>query len=270
MQRRKLFKWIKILIIVYCAIGIGIYYLQDYLILIPSPVPNDYKYDFGLPYKEINIPYDSKTNINIIQFPPPDSIVKGVILYFHGNRKNISKYRRFIPYFTKSAYEVWMIDYPGYGKSTGKFSEKLVYEWSLLMYNLVRKRFSPDKIIIYGKSLGSGIAAQLASIRNCRFLILETPYFSMPAVIGYYAPIYPVNQMIRYQFSTFEYLPKVTDPVIMIHGTDDGVIPYRHARRLKPLLKKTDKLVTVEGGAHNNLFSFPEVPLVIDSLLSIQ
>ena len=70
-----------------------------------------------------------------------------------------------------------MIDYPGFGKSTGVFSEQLLYDWALTLYKLARAYYSPDSIIIYGKSMGTGIAAQLASIRDCRHLILETPYY---------------------------------------------------------------------------------------------
>jgi alpha-beta hydrolase superfamily lysophospholipase len=268
MNKRVVSRWLKVFIIIYCLLGIVMYYVQDYLILLPTPLPAHYQYNFDLPNREVNVPYNKETNINIIQFQTGAVKTKGVILYFHGNRKNISRYRRFVPYFTKSGYEVWMIDYPGYGKSTGKFSEKLVYEWSLIMYNLARKTYTPQEIVIFGKSLGTGIAAQLASIRNCRYLILESPYYSMPAVFGYYAPIYPVNQMIHHQFPTYSFLPQVTDPIIIFHGTDDGVIPYRHSKKLQALLKKGDKLVTLEGGTHRNLFTFPAVPRVIDSLLS--
>lgn len=266
MRKRIWFRWIKVFIIIYCLIGIAIYLLQDYLILRPVQLPVDYKYSFDIPFKEVNIPYDTKININVVQFIP-DRALKGVVLYFHGNRRNILRYRRFVPYFTKSGYEVWMIDYPGYGKSTGLFSEKIVYEWSLIMYKLARARFSPESIVIYGKSLGTGIASQLASIRNCRYLILETPYYSLPEVIGYYAPIYPVNRMIRHQFPTFVYLPKVSDPIVIIHGTNDRIIPYRHALRLNHLLKRKDELITIKGGTHNNLFRFELVPHKIDSLL---
>ena len=123
MNKRVAARWLKVFIIIYCLIGIVLYYVQDYLVLLPTPLPKDYSYNFDLPYKEVNLPYDAKTNINLIQFLPADSNIKGVVLYFHGNRKNISRYRRFVPYFTKSGYEVWMIDYPGYGKSTGGISD---------------------------------------------------------------------------------------------------------------------------------------------------
>ena len=268
MTRRKWSRLIKIIIIIYCLIGIGIYMFQDSAMLHPVPLSSDYKYIFDIPFKEVNIAYDAKTNINIIQFPPPGKTPKGILLYFHGNRTNIGRYKRFVPFFTRSGYEVWMIDYPGYGKSTGVFSEKRVYEWSLLMYKLARGKFPANNIIIYGKSLGTGIAAQLAAIRNCRYLILETPYYSLPEAVGFYAPIYPVNRIIHYKFPTYEYLPKVTDPIILMHGTNDWVIRYSNSVKLKQFLKPGDKFVTIPGGSHRNLYTFPEVPRVIDSLLA--
>jgi pimeloyl-ACP methyl ester carboxylesterase len=267
MTNSKLWRWVKIIAVIYFALGLAIYLLQDYIILIPTAVPANYNYRFDFPFREVNIAYRSNTNINIIQFQPPGVKPKGVILYFHGNRMNISRYRRFVPYFTRSGYEVWMIDYPGYGKSTGKFSEKMVYEWSLIMYNLALKNYSPSNIVIYGKSLGTGVASHLASIRHCRDLVLESPYYSIPDVFRNYIPIYPLDLMIRHRFPTFQYLPRVEDPIVIFHGTADRVIPFSHAERLKKLLKPTDKLITLEGGTHRNLYSFDEVPRTMDSLL---
>jgi pimeloyl-ACP methyl ester carboxylesterase len=268
MARKKWFRIIKVSVLIYCLIGIAIFMLQDYVILRPVKLPHDYNYNFDIPYKELNIAYDTSTNINIIQFTCHDSVPKGIVLYFHGNRTNIGWYKKFAPYFTKSGYEVWMIDYPGYGKSTGVFSEKLVNEWALIIYKLARAKFPPNQVIIYGKSLGTGVAARLAAVRNCRYLILETPYYSLPDVVGFYAPFYPVNRMVHYKFPTFENLPKVTDPIILIHGTADWMVPYNNSQRLLPLLKPGDKLVTVKGGTHLDLYDYPIVIATIDSLLS--
>ncbi len=267
MTKRKWSRVIKISIITYCLIGIGIYLVQDYILFRPVKLPRGYQYNFDIPFKEVDIAYDASTNINIIQFLCRDSAPKGIVLYFHGNRTNISWYKKFAPYFTKSGYEVWMIDYPGYGKSTGVFSEKIVNEWALLMYKLARTRYPAKQLIFYGKSLGTGVAAQLAAVRNCRYLILETPYYSLPALFGYYLPIYPVNRMIQYQFPTFENLPKVTDPVVIFHGTNDRTVPYRNSVRLAPLLKPGDKFITVNGGTHVDLYDYQVVSATIDSLL---
>ncbi|MEJ7768040.1 MAG: alpha/beta fold hydrolase, partial [Chitinophagaceae bacterium] len=245
MIKRIILRYIKIALFLYGVTGIALYFLQDYLIIRPVKLSRNYQFKFDMPFKEVNIPFDATSNINILQFAPPGTLPKGLLLYFHGNRTNVLRYSKFVPYFTKSGYEVWMIDYPGYGKSTGEFSEELVYKWSAVMYKLARTRFSADSIIIYGKSLGTGIAAQLASVRNCRYLVLETPYYNLPAVVGFYAPVFPVNRLIHYKFPTFQYLPQVTDPIVIFHGTNDWVVPYSNSLKLKPLLKANDVLITI-------------------------
>lgn len=266
-EMRKRWRWLKVVVIIYCVIGIALYYLQDYILFHPVRLNQEHKYKFTLPHKEVNIPYSVKSTINLVQFLVPDSAAKGVVLYFHGNKKNISWYSKFAPHFTAHGYEVWMIDYPGFGKSTGTFSEQRLYDWALTLYKLARARFSPDSIIIYGKSMGTGIAAQLASIRDCRYLILETPYYDMPSIIDNYLPVYPVNKMIHYKLPTWKYLQNITAPVTIFHGTGDWVIPYRNAKRLKPFLKQNDVFVTVEKGGHNDLYEFPLVIKGLDSLL---
>ena len=103
MNRRLVVRWLKVFIILYCLIGIIVYSVQDYLILLPTPLPANYSYDFDDPFKEVNLRYDDKSNINIIQFQSADTVTKGVVLYFHGNRKNISRYRRFFDEHCKGA-----------------------------------------------------------------------------------------------------------------------------------------------------------------------
>ena len=268
MKRRTVFRWLRLIILIYALLGILVYYLQDYLILHPKVLSSGYQFQFAQPFKEVNIPYNSTSSINIVQFKTNDSIAKGVVLYFHGNRDNITRYSGIAPQITKHGYEIWMIDYPGFGKSTGKFTERQLYNWAMVFYKLARARFSPDSIIIYGRSLGSGAAAQLASVRDCKRLILETPYFSMPSVFGSYAPFYPFNKIIHYQFPTWEFLKKVDAPVTIFHGENDGVIPIRNARKLIPSLKKIDEFVVIKEGSHNDLFKFPEYTVKLDSLLN--
>ncbi|HEY0677569.1 MAG TPA: alpha/beta fold hydrolase [Chitinophagaceae bacterium] len=268
MKRKNIIRWIKILLVIYIVVGIGLYYLQDRIMFRPIPVNNDHKYEIAQPHKEINIPYSDQSNISIVQFESGSSPAKGVVLYFHGNRANISYYARHAPLFTSRGYEVWMLDYPGYGKSTGERREQVLYEWALTIYKLARTRYSPDSIVLYGKSLGTGIAAQLASVRDCKHLLLETPYYSFPSVIGQYAPVYPFNKMIRYRIPTYEYLQRVTAPVTIFHGTSDGVITYRNSKRLKPFLKKGDEFITIEGGSHNDLPAYDEYLKKMDSILS--
>ncbi|MGC4038751.1 MAG: alpha/beta fold hydrolase [Chitinophagaceae bacterium] len=266
-KKRRWKKWLTIIIVIYILGGAAIYYLQDYVLFHPEPMKKEDRYNFSQPHKEFNIPVNKESNLNIIQFTTNDSLPKGVVLYFHGNKKNISWYARFAPYFTKLNYEVWMIDYPGFGKSTGGFTEQSLYHCADQLYKFARSRFNADSIIVYGKSLGTCVAAQVAATHNCKRLILETPYYSMTSLANRYLFMYPVDWLFKYKLPEAEYLQKVEVPVTMFHGTDDGVIPYSNASRLKEAMKKTDEFVTIDGGSHNDLFDFPQTIAKIDSLL---
>ena len=267
MNRKLIFRWIKVLVFIYSLVGILFYYLQDNILFHPEPLPEDYSYSFSIPHKELNIPYANKSIMNIIQFQQPHTNCRGVVLYFHGNKNNIGRYAMYAPYFTKHGYEVWMIDYPGFGKSTGSFTEQNLYDWALTFYKLARVRFSPDSILIYGKSLGTGIAAQLASIRDCKQLILETPYHDFQSIVGDWLPIYPLSRMMQFNIPTWEYLQKVDASVTIFQGTDDGVVGFNNAKRLEKYLKKNSVFITVKKGNHNDLYNYPIVTSTLDSLL---
>lgn len=261
------FRWIKVIIIIYCLSGFALYYFQDYILFHPVPLARNHRYNFSVPYREVNIPYDAVSNLNVIQFSTESSIKKGVVLYFHGNKKNISWYARYVPAFTRHGYEVWMPDYPGFGKSTGKLTERRLDEYAVQLYKLARTRFGMNDIIIYGKSMGTGIASYLASVSDCRELILETPYYSMHSLMADYFPVFAVSRLLRYRLPTFEYLPKVSAPVTIFHGTSDWVIPYANAKELKAVLKPGDRFVSIPGGSHNDLNDFPLMRHTMDSLL---
>ena len=267
-MKKKIFRWLKVAIIIYCILGCLLYYLQDRLLLHPQKVSADSSYHFSQQFTEANIVVDAATSFNVVQFTVADSIRKGVVLYFHGNRENVTRYAPYASWFTSNGYEVWMVDYPGFGKSTGELSEQSLYDEALQVYKMARGRFQPSEIIIYGKSLGTGIAAQLASVRDCKRLFLETPYYSFISLVRPFLFLYPLNMLMHYKLPTNEYLPKVTAPVTIFHGNGDMVIPFRNARRLYALLKPGDEFVTVEGGSHNNLGDYPQVRQKIDSLLS--
>jgi alpha-beta hydrolase superfamily lysophospholipase len=265
--RKKIWFWIKIGFFVYVIIGIALYYFQDRFLLHPEKLPEDYVYNFTVPFKEVNILINKNENLNIVQFLPEDSVKKGVVLYFHGNMKNINHYAIFANNFTKNGYELWMPDYPGFGKTSGALTEKKLYDEALLLYKLAKTKFNSDSIIIYGKSFGTGIASQLATAVDSRRLILETPYYNIHALFSYYAPIYPTSYMSKFKLPANEYLQEVTTPVTIFHGTDDEVIPYSITEKLKKFLKSTDEFITIEKGKHNNLNESKLFHQKLDSLL---
>ena len=265
--RKKIFRWSKVVIIIYCFVGIALYYLQEKLMFHPVSLPHDYVFHFNVPFSEINIPLNARDTLNIVQFLPGGAMPKGVVLYFHGNRGNITRYAKYAENFTKHGYEVWMPDYPGYGKTTGKLSEENLYQQAMEVYKLANSKFHKDSIVIFGKSLGSGIATWLASKKDCKRLMLETPYYSMPALFSYYAPIYPTSAMTHFKLPTFEYLQEVKAPVTIFHGNDDEVIPYSNGYMLTKKFKPGDEFITIDKGGHNNLNDFALFHQKLDSLL---
>lgn len=267
-RRTKILKrWIKITVLLYASIGIALYYLQEKFLFHPVALPRDYQYHFDTPFKETDIAVNSTDTINVVQFFPTDSPRKGIVVYFHGNKENIGRYAKFATNFTKHGYEVLMEDYPGFGKSVGQRNEKILYQQAQQVYKMALSKYHADSIIIYGKSFGTGIASYIAATNNCNQLILETPYYSIPSLFSCYAPIYPTNRMAWYKLPTNEYLQDLKKPIAIFHGTDDGVIPYRCAKKLKAVLKPTDMFITIKGGTHHDLNNFELYHHVLDSLL---
>ena len=270
MTRKKIFRWLKVIIIIYCTVGIALYYLQEKFLFHPEKLSNAYVYDFKVPFEEINIPFSETDTINLVKFFPKDSVRRGVVIYFHGNKENIERYAKFAGNFTKHGYEVWMEDYPGFGKSTGERTEKKLYQQALQIQKMAASRFGKDSIILYGKSFGTGIASYVASESACKRLILETPYYSIPSLFSCYAPLYPTSLMSIYKIPVNKFLEDVHCPVSIFHGTNDGVIPYRCASKLKQVLKPTDEFVTIENGTHQNLNDFKQFHQKLDSLLDLR
>jgi alpha-beta hydrolase superfamily lysophospholipase len=267
-NKRKIFKWLKIAAIIYICGGVALYFLQEKFLLHPQKLKSDHVFKFDLPFKEINLPVTDKKNLSVVRFLVVDSLRKGVVLYFHGNRRNIERYAPYARNFTKNNYEVWMIDYPGFGKSTGKLNEEILYRDAAEFYKMARAVCSPDSIIIYGKSLGTGIASQLATRVDCKRLILETPYYSMESLMRHYAFIYPVGLMAKYKFPVNEYLQRIRVPITLIHGNNDQIIPYKQSERLKAEAKNGVELITIEDGRHNDLNDFRLFHEKLNSILS--
>ena len=265
-RRKKWLLWLNILLAIYLLGGVAVYFFQDHILFHPEKTDPKKPYNFAASFKEVNVALDGKYNMNVIQFTVPDSLSKGVVLYFHGNKKNISWYAANAPLFTKNGYEVWMPDYPGYGKSTGVLTESKLYDYALQLYIMARSKYGADSIVLYGKSLGTGIASWLASKKSCRQVILESPYYSMTSLAAHYFPVYPVGKLLKYRLPSYEYLSIVNAPVTIFHGTADKVIPYSNAAQLKTVLKASDKFITIAGGGHNDL---PQSPVFIQSLDSL-
>lgn len=242
------------------------YFMQERLLFHPETLEPDYQFSFTQEFKEVNLKVNEDKNISIVQFLVPDSISKGVVLYYHGNMANISRYADQATAFTRNGYEVWMIDYPGFGKSTGERSESIMHDDALKLFKMASAKYSSDSIIVYGRSIGTGLATRIASHNRVKKVILETPYYDIRSLAKRLFPIYPVSWLLRYEFPNNIYLKELSMPVTIFHGTDDLTIPYSHSEKL---VKENPsiELITIEGGSHNDLSTHEQYKMKLDSIL---
>ncbi|WP_295120436.1 alpha/beta fold hydrolase [uncultured Chitinophaga sp.] len=254
------------IIALYIGGGVVLYYVQERLIFHPTVLPVNYQYKFDVPFEELLIPVNKKEKISAVLFKADKP--RGMVLYFHGNGQNIERYAGYMKYFTRNGYDALIMDYRQFGKSTGRLKEETFYADALQMYKVARAHYAPWQIVVYGKSLGTGIASQLASVRECKALVLETPYYSLPDVVMQYAPLYPYDYLMNFKFPTYSFIPDVKEPITIFHGTEDAVVPYGSAEKLKPLLKPTDEFITIPEGHHNGLTKFKVYEQKIDSILN--
>lgn len=232
------------------------YVFQGRLIMQPSTLKKDRQYFFDTPFEEVFLQASDDGMINALHFKASTDPVKGVILYFHGNAGNLWQWGEINTDFIRHGYDLFILDYRGFGKSTGKLSPKALYGDAKLAYDYLCKSYKPENIIIYGRSLGSAPATRLAAQVKAKRLILETPFYSMKDLSYMYFPFLPKIFLFKYPMRNDKYIQQVNCPVTIFHGTDDQVVPYQCSIKLKDHLKKGDQYITIEGGAHNDLNVF--------------
>ena len=258
------------MVLCYALLCALFYNFQEKFFFQPKTLGLQHVFDFpaGMKYLTANIPFDSATVIDVIKFQPDSIKPKGVVLFFHGNRYNVEHYSNYAPYFTAMGYEVWMPDYPGYGRSKGLLTVEILKDITTQLYKMARAKYPASQITVYGKSLGTGLAAYLASVRDCKQVILETPYFSLSSIAKRFAFFLPVKWLMRFEINTNDYVEKISVPITMLHGTADELIPFDNAIRLLNYAKPTDAFYVVKNGTHNTLPKFPLYHHVIDSVLA--
>lgn len=248
-------------------IGTTLYFLQEKLLFLPTTVEKEYQYQFEPTFEELFLQTDENTVINALHFKAENP--KGVIMYFHGNAGDLSRWGTIAEYFVKKDYDVLIMDYRTYGKSSGKLSETAFYRDAEFCYEYLKEQYNESEITLYGRSLGTGIATYLASKYWPKQLVLETPYYSMVDVAQRRYPIFPVKKLMSYEFPTFTFLEDVACPVTMIHGTNDNVVPLESAIKLYQSVDNEKVSFTIiEGGGHNDLSNFETYHKVIDKVLN--
>lgn len=257
-------------VIIYIAAGyivllVLLYFLQERFIFKPEKLPKDFVYKYDVPFKELFFEVAKGVTINGLHFycKKPN----GLILYLHGNTRSIKGWAKYARDFYRYSYDVVMVDYRGFGKSTGKRSERDIKQDLQFVYDTLAVQYHEHHILVYGRSLGSGFATRLAADNKPRYLIIDSPYFSFKKVAERFLPFLPHKYVLRYHLRTDKWITRVNCHTYIIHGTKDWLIPISHSERLRALNPHKITLITIHGGGHNNLPTFPEYHNFIRDIL---
>jgi fermentation-respiration switch protein FrsA (DUF1100 family) len=250
----KIIAWI--VVIIYCIVIILLYSLQSKLIFYPGVLSRDFKFNLGSKGQEVFLTAADGEQINGLFFANDSS---DVILYFHGNAGDLSGWQFVAEDFTDFGYNFMIIDYRGYGKSSGKPSEEGLYmDAEAALSFLIQKGFAPENILIYGRSIGSGVATDLASKKRCKGLILEAPFTSFLKLANEKFAVFFPSLYLKFKFDNFEKINRVKCPVVFLHGSNDSLVPSSHSEKLFEHFTGKKKMIIVHRGSHNDLNAFKQ------------
>ncbi len=249
----------------YITMLIIVYLVQEKFIFKPEKLHALFQFKYDVPFKELFFEVKPGVRINGLHFFRESP--KGLVLYFHGNSRSIKGWARYAKDFYRYDYDVLMVDYRGFGKSTGKRSEVDMLNDMQFVYDTLMLQYQQQHIIVYGRSIGSGFAAKIASDNSPRYLILDAPFYNFTDVIERFLPILPIRWVIRYRLRTDKWIMHVNCHTYILHGTKDRLIPISHSEKLLALNPRKITLIRIHGGSHNNLPSFPEYHNFIRDIL---
>ena len=263
---RKVITYLLIIYVLLVAIAV---FFQEKFLFRNTQIAVDYQYEFKDDFEEMWFTPEENVRLNALYFGTDSSKRKGLVVYFHGNADDLRRWGKHAIDFTKNNYDILMVDYRQFGKSTGELSEKALHADAHYVYEWAKKRFPENQIIIYGRSLGTGIATKLASENSPKMLLLETPYVSLGDVASSYFPLIPYHSILKYQFRTDLIIKQLHCPIHFFHGTKDAVVPYKSSLKLAELLNKkpSEIMTTIPDGEHKNLGEFQEYHKALEKLL---
>lgn len=242
------------------------YFTQDRWIFKPEKLDPDFRYQYDAPFRELFFDVEPGVRINGLHFFVTNPL--GLVLYLHGNSRSIKGWAKYAKDFYRYQYDVVLVDYRGFGKSTGKREEKAMFRDLQFVYNTLAHKYGESHIIVYGRSLGSGFAAKLASSHDPRYLILDAPFFSFRKAVQRLLPLLPMKLVLRYSLPVHKWITQVKCHTYLIHGTRDLLIPISQSEKLRDLNPDMITLIPIEGGKHNNLPSFPQYHNFLKDILA--
>lgn len=252
-------RWLKyllgVLILIYLILCGALYFNQEKLLFNPEELSEQHHFGEG---QEVEIPIDGGITMNCLWIRQPNS--KGVLMYLHSNRGSI----RFAQYQTKDlrgmGYDIFIPEYRGYGKTGGDIqSEEELFRDVQAAYDFVKKRYSEDKIVLMGYSLGTGFATYLAAKNNPQHLALVAPFTSMNAVKNTFLPFVP-GFLLKYKLDNAKHMEEVKCGITLFHGTTDEVIKPEFSKELVAVHPNRSKLYLSKGKNHRRIIFDRTIP----------
>ncbi|RAL25223.1 alpha/beta hydrolase [Lujinxingia litoralis] len=241
--------------------------LQSRLIFYPERLPADFDFELQPGAEERIIETADGQRISALHYRAPAP--SGVVLYFHGNAGSLRSWKAVAADIVPLGYDVFIVDYRGFGKSSGRITEAGLYEDGRAAYGaLLALGYAGEDVILYGRSIGSGVATQLATEVSARALVLESPFTRLLDVAREQMPWALPQLTLRFHFNNAEKLAGVELPVLLLHGSRDELIGPHHSRALAGVLEERANLVIVEGGGHNDLPEFERYGQALHAFLS--
>ncbi len=257
---------VKVLVIAWCLMCMLLYFIQEKLIFFPEKLPGNYQYSFEKNFGELQFTAGDGIKLHGLLFKADSS--RGLIFYLHGNAGSLATWGAIAKTYTDLHYDLFMLDYRGYGKSGGNIrNESQFYADVQTVYTDLLKQYDESRIIVLGYSIGTGAAAKLAAAHHPRQLILQAPYFNLTDLAKHYFRLLP-SFVLKYKFSTNLFLPDCKMPVVIFHGDRDEVIYYGSSLKLAALFKPADTLITLPGQGHNGMSDNPEYVYQLRKILN--
>lgn len=240
-------------VLVYAAIVAFVYFRQEKLIFMPLPLSPDHQFTIA-GVQEVKVAV-AGAELSALHLRLPDP--KGIVFFLHGNAGNLQTWLTSIDFYRRVNYDLFIIDYRGYGKSSGQIeSETQLHDDMRIAWNKIAPQYVGKKLVVYGRSLGTGLAAKLSSDVQPDLTVLVSPFESLKAMGDAHYPWLP-GAVNRYTMRTDVWLPRISGPVVIEHGDLDTLIGLSHSERLKQLRSGTE-LVVVNGAGHNDIHKFPK------------
>jgi fermentation-respiration switch protein FrsA (DUF1100 family) len=245
-----LLKWLFYAALIYLGFVALLYVAQRKLMYLPDTT----RYApaaVGLPQAEEAVLTTADGETVIVWHVPPRG-EKPVVIYFQGNGGGLNlradRFRR----LTADGTGLVALAYRGYGGSSGSPSEAGLIQDAEAAYAFAVARYAPERLVLWGESLGTGVAVALAAHRQVGRVLLESPFTSAAAVASAAYPFVPVRLLMRDQFRSDDRVAAITAPTLVLHGAQDRVVPFSHGERLYGLIRASKRLVRLEGADHND------------------